>query len=168
MYKKILACSMLFILTTTNALSSEKFLTKVRTNMDSNSYQIKLEINDDFITEKLFFDTYNSHGERTNRKEFNIPAPTENLRMVLIKASGRNAVVFESKNFTNAYGGDIKVLYLSNGMTGKMKNIMLELSRNGEQWNLLDGNKKPIKKMYIRVKKILGKIYGVKKIELHK
>jgi hypothetical protein len=86
--------------------------------------------------------------------------------IVLMKVSGREVVKLQSDNFTEYQGGEIKLDFLYSGISGKRKKMILDVSRDGDVWALTAKGKSADKLHFVKNKKMIVGVIGVKRIEI--
>jgi hypothetical protein len=84
----------------------------------------------------------------------------------LMEKEGRKIVRLVSSNFAGHQGGEIKVDYLYNGITGSRAALLLDLSRDGDQWKLTYKGSRTRKLHFVSNKKMLVGTIGVKRVEV--
>jgi hypothetical protein len=96
-----------------------------------------------------------------------IPIPLSSLGdgVVLYQSSGKNVVTLSSASFAAANGGDITLTYLTNGLSNTYKKFVFSVSREGQNWTPSALNSRGIPQafvsMYLKGKRLLGKIVGI-------
>jgi hypothetical protein len=82
----------------------------------------------------------------------------------LMEKEGRKIVRLESNNFSGHQGGAVIIDYLYNGITGSRAALILDLSRDGDKWNLTYKGSKTRKLHFVSHKKMLIGTIGVKRV----
>ncbi len=95
--------------------------------------------------------------------------PITNLAqgIVMYSIKGMNVVTLKSAKFDPANGGPIDVVYIANGLTGSYRTYPAEMNRVGQTWELLindQAGRRPVKHIYLKAKKVLGKIVGIDQV----
>ena len=85
---------------------------------------------------------------------------------VMEHQEGRDIILLSSHNFDSFVGGELKIAYLFNGLKGKWRAKKLYLRFMSGKWRLQSDDIEVITKMKIIVRKWVGKIVGIKDIEL--
>lgn len=85
--------------------------------------------------------------------------------VVIYEQKNRDIVKLKSNNFSSHQGGDIKLDYLINGITGHRGKLYLDLSRDGDIWSLKQNYKKIKRMHFISNKKTFIGTIGIKRIE---
>lgn len=99
---------------------------------------------------------------------FNLANYKLNSNLVLETKSGHIVAQMRSSNFAPHNGGNLKIDFLYNGITGKRGSASLELVRGGSGWQLVDRNNKVVKSMYLVSHKIAFTTVGVEEIEFNR
>lgn len=86
--------------------------------------------------------------------------------IVLMQEGEREVVKLISRNFTEYNGGNVKIDYLYNGINGKRKALAMDLSRDGDTWGLYVNGKLSKRLHFIKNKKALIGVIGIKEIEV--
>lgn len=81
---------------------------------------------------------------------------------VLYRKSNRDIITIYSDNFSRHNGGNIKIVYLYNGIIGDHREKYIELVNLNGNWTLVDSNQTPIRTMFIKSKWFMGKVIGVR------
>ncbi len=102
-----------------------------------------------------------SGSVRTNK---NFDADEVHEGFDLMEKEGRKIVRLLSTNFSGHQGGEVKLDYLYNGITGTRGELLLDLSRNGDKWRLSHKGAKTSKLHFVSNKKMLVGTIGVKKV----
>lgn len=101
-------------------------------------------------------------GKLIDSGHYPVSGPTE---FVLLKESGREVIKLRSSNFASHQGGDVVLDYLYNGITGSRGTLELDLSRNGDTWELSSNGKK-IKSLHFVKNKKMWQVVGIKYIQV--
>jgi len=90
--------------------------------------------------------------------------------IVLYQSSGMDVVTLSSQNFNSQTGGDFTLKYLNNGISGTYRSFSFSVGRQGQNWSpyILDSRQVPqvFVSMYLKAKKVLGKVVGIDSITL--
>ena len=86
--------------------------------------------------------------------------------IILMEQSGREVVKLVSENFSPYNGGNVVLDYLYNGITGKRKSLEMDLSRDGDEWSLYINGRKSTTMHFVKNKKALVGVVGIKDIEV--
>jgi hypothetical protein len=126
---------------------------------DGKVYQVNLILKEDFEITQLDFISSGAHDFY----------PIEELinGVDLFNVDNRTVLKIEGNLFNPKSGGEVKIKYLVNGLFGKYSEKGFRILRESNQWflYLINGGKK-IKTMILKSNKILGKIVGIKDIEV--
>lgn len=85
--------------------------------------------------------------------------------IVLLNQKGRDVVKLVSDNFTSYQGGNVKLDYLVNGITGTRANVDIDLARDGDEWSMYVESKKVKTLHFIKNRKRFIGVIGVKRVE---
>ena len=86
--------------------------------------------------------------------------------IILMEQSGREVVKLVSENFSPYNGGNVVLDYLYDGITGKRKSLEMDLSRDGDEWSLYINGRKSTTMHFVKNKKALVGVVGIKDIEV--
>lgn len=84
--------------------------------------------------------------------------------IVLENLKGRDIVTLFSSNFSAHQGGDITLRYLFNGLTGSVRELELDLARNGDEWVLNINGQRATHLHFQSNKKFMIGAIGVKRV----
>lgn len=83
---------------------------------------------------------------------------------VILKQEGEHKVIIlKSGDFEEDRGGNFKVDYLHNGITGKRGEMPIEFDFDGTSWKVFHGGVE-IKMLDFKLKKFLGQTIGIEKV----
>lgn len=88
---------------------------------------------------------------------------------VLLKAEGRVILKLVNVNATQKDGGEIKLMYLSNGIWNSYGEFNMELVHEGKNWGLQvnePSGRRAFTKMILKKKVFLGQVIGIGEIEV--
>jgi hypothetical protein len=86
---------------------------------------------------------------------------------VLFEMEKREVLFLECPNCDFLQGGEIMIRYLKNGITNQYSEIFLDLLRKNEKWALYKADgPTPIRTIKLKANKLLGKVIGIKEIEI--
>ena len=85
--------------------------------------------------------------------------------VVLKQIDEYKVIVLKSGDFEQDRGGHFKLDYLSNGMTGKRKELPVSIEYNGTNWTVYHNGEK-VNLLDFKVKKFLGKTIGIKGVDV--
>jgi len=127
--------------------------------------------------DNLFYSIFlevNSFGEiqRFKRKENTNVAVYEFKNIingiVLFRMENREILFMECPICDNIQGGELMIRFLKNGITDQYSEIFLELQMKKERWGFFQHpNPNPIKTLTLKSNKLLGKVIGIKEIEIN-
>lgn len=150
----------LMLISSTLALADMHVLASVTNSMDNDKYTLNLET-----------------GENDNLVMLHVlstSAPTDhyNLTQVrsgvtLVKRGERDIIRLTAKNLHELKGGVVTVSFLYNGITGKRKSEQLEIIPQDGKWIMQSIDRIIVKSIHFKTKKILGKIVGLRKMEIN-
>ena len=122
---------------------------------------VKVDTNSDIT--KLVTITTNENGEQYKPIEYSVDEVDSGV--VMYKSDGRDVVKLISNHFNVQQGGVIKLDYLFNGVSGKRKDISLDVSRNGDDWSI-NNDDRNVKKLHFNSKVVFGKTIGIESITI--
>jgi hypothetical protein len=164
MKKSFLLLTVLGLFTfTSNVQAREQFLVKTTVEGDSNTLNLSLILDDETSDVKAFRLDELSGSKVLDSDVFDVEGPTD---FVLYTEEDRDVINLISDNFANHQGGDVKLDYLYNGITGSRGALHLDLSRNGDTWELTSKGKKVSKLHIVKNKKFLVGVIGIKNIQV--
>lgn len=136
----------------TISVSEEKYIMKLELLLDAQSdirsFKLIELVKGKIITEEI----YQTSGAKDG--------------IVLMEQSGRKVVKLQSDNFISHNGGDVVLDYLYNGISGERRKMKMDLSRDGDDWSLYINGRKTSKMHFVKNKKAIVGVIGVKKIEV--
>jgi hypothetical protein len=97
-------------------------------------------------------------------KEDNFKAENVDKGFDLYMKDGRKIVRLLAHNFATHQGGEVVLDYLYSGVTGKRKQMELDLSRHGDKWTLTHKGKNAKRVHFVSNKKFVIGTIGVKEI----
>jgi hypothetical protein len=125
----------------------------------------------------LFYSIFlevNSVGEilRFKRKDTTNTEVYEFKKMingfVLFRMENREVLFMECPICNGVQGGELMIRFLKNGITDQYSEIFLELQMKKERWGFFQHpNPNPIKTLTLKSNKLLGKVIGIKEIEIN-
>jgi hypothetical protein len=88
--------------------------------------------------------------------------------VVLLEMEKREVLFMECPNCDGHSGGEIMIRFLKNGITHQYSEIFFDLEQKNRKWGLFksDGSI-PIKTLTLKANKLLGKVIGIKEIEIN-
>ena len=86
--------------------------------------------------------------------------------VVLKEEQGHKVIVLKGQSFDHDRGGDVKIDYLYNGITGSRKDMELEIQFDGQKWQVYS-NARRISNLKFKGKTIFGKVVGVASVEAY-
>lgn len=130
---------------------------------ESRVLNLVLELNDRTSDiEAMRIDEVNNN-RLVDTETFPVSGPTE---FVLYQESDRDVINLRSDNFASHQGGDVVLDFLYNGITGSRGALNLDLSRNGDTWELRNNGKKVTSLHFVKNKKFF-KVIGIKYIQVN-
>jgi len=86
----------------------------------------------------------------------------------LLKMENREVLFMECPNCHLFQGGEIMIRFLKNGISHQYSEIYIDLLRKNEKWGLYKPEGLvPIKEIKLKANKLLGKVIGIKEIEIN-
>lgn len=147
-----------------SAYAKDLLLVKSTIQDENRFINLVLELDDSTSDIKAMRIEEIEHGKVQDTDRYQVSGPTN---FVLYKESGRDVINLVSDNFANHQGGEVILDFLYNGITKSRGEIVLDLSRKGDTWNLYS-NGKAVKKLHIvKNKKMLVGVIGIKYINVN-
>ncbi len=88
--------------------------------------------------------------------------------IVLFKMENREVLFLECPICDSIHGGEFMIRFLKNGITDQYSEILLGLEKKNERWGFFQRpNHDPIKTLTLKSNKLLGKVIGIKEIEIN-
>jgi len=104
--------------------------------------------------------------ERRNIEDYEFKKIIEGL--VLLEIEKREVLFMECPNCDGHYGGKIMIRFLKNGITHQYSEIFFDLEQKNQKWGLFKSDSvAPIKSITLKANKLLGKVIGIKEIEIN-
>ena len=86
----------------------------------------------------------------------------------LFKVDKKDVLFLECPNCDFIHGGEIKIRFLKNGITNQYSEIFIDLDKKNERWGFYTtDNVTLIKSVALKSNKLLGKVIGIKEIEIN-
>lgn len=162
---KLLAFSLFISLLIFNSVSkaSEEVLATITTDVNKDSYQFIVDVNDE-ERELISFcvDTY-VDGKFSNRDSIPILSFIDE-GLSLPKKGKINFAKISGNNFDRTLGGELVINVLSNALLGKRKIFEFELAQNWAGWKLFHKGKVVSRAQAIANKVPLAGVVGIKDI----
>ncbi|MDC1174337.1 hypothetical protein OAT67_03005, partial [Bacteriovoracaceae bacterium] len=162
-YQKLLIWFSLLLgiqLMMTQAYAAQTKIFAVTNDDDHKNYDLYLETDDtEKVTGLKMYDKSLKQWE-----SFNINGLEDGA--VLKKSGDHKVIVLKSNDFEKDRGGNFKVDYLSNGITGSRKDMEITVDFDGHKWaafhegvkiNLLDFKVKKVFRITVGIKKVIVK-----------
>jgi hypothetical protein len=87
---------------------------------------------------------------------------------VLFRMENREVLFMECPICDNIQGGELMIRFLKNGITNQYSEVFLGLEKKNEIWGFFQHpNPIPIKTLFLKSNKLLGKVIGIKEIEIN-
>lgn len=88
--------------------------------------------------------------------------------LVLLEMEKREVLFMECPNCDAFQGGQIMIRFLKNGITHQYSEIFFDLQKKNERWGFFKpGSAMPIKSITLKANKLLGKVIGIKEIDIN-
>ena len=88
--------------------------------------------------------------------------------LVLFSINKKNVLFLECPNCDVFNGGEIMVRYLKNGITNQYSEIFMDLIKKNDRWGFYNPRSlTQIKTLVLKSNKLLGKVIGIKEIEIN-
>ncbi len=136
----------------------EIFLAKISTDYVKKSYDLSLRLN----PQKLITAILTKNNKKNKKKVY--PVNVLNKPIILVKAIGIDLISLKCDNFATSRGCDITIEYPYNLTIGRFKKFKAKLQKIDGQWQLTDENNKRFNQLFLKAKKILGVLIGIKRI----
>lgn len=157
----VFSLTMFFLVSFANAGVQKLAVITNQEDQSTIDLQIITDDNEDVTHLRLKFK--DEDGKVTETDKYT--ADTAAAGIVLYKVDKRDVVKLKSDNFSPYNGGEIELNFLYNGITGSRGIKKLDLSRDGDKWQLEDEHKKVKKLHFVSNKKALIGTIGIKRIE---
>lgn len=165
-----------------NAFASEAFLVKATNDEDREVAKLYLSLDENKDIERFIKRTFDHDGELVDDVAYDVGDKSAKVVLMYRNKSeeenkgeneGENKenesmeiLSLQSENFSPHQGGNVELVYLYNGITGSSKSFPMDLSRNGDEWELtVDGNPVSHLHMVSHRKWVVGTI-GIKYIKI--
>lgn len=154
--KKILILASLLV--STWAMAADQKILNIINTIENKNYDLIIEVDDSSRATGL--KVYDQAMK--DSKSYNM----NNLKtgVVLKEQSGHKVIVLKGQSFDHDRGGDVKVDYLYNGITGSRKEMELEIQFDGKKWQVYSNGGR-ISNLRFKGKTVLGKVVGVASVE---
>jgi hypothetical protein len=164
MKKSLLILTMLSLFTITfNAHAAEQLLVKTTIDGESRVLNLSLILDEETKDVQAFRLDELKGSQVVESDVFDVEGPTD---FVLYNTEGRDVINLISDNFASHQGGDVKLDYLYNGITGSRGALNLDLARDGDSWVLVSNGKKVNKLHIVKNKKFMVGVIGIKQIQV--
>ena len=88
--------------------------------------------------------------------------------VVLLAIEKKDVFFMECPNCDSVYGGEIMIRFLKNGITNQYSEIFIDLAKKNDRWGFFTtDNPTLIKTVALKSNKLLGKVIGIKEIEIN-
>lgn len=146
------------LLTSTWAMAADQKLLNIINTIDNKNYDLIIEVDESSRATGL--KVYDQTMK--DSKSYNM----DNLKtgVVLKEQSGHKVIVLKGQSFDHDRGGDVKVDYLYNGITGARRDLQLEIQFDGQKWQVYSNGGR-ISNLKFKGKTILGKVVGVASVD---
>lgn len=159
----LFSMTLFFIVSLAHAEAGIQTLAYITNEEDKSIIDLQLLTDDQSDVSHLQLKFKDENGKITDVDKYTAKIAAAGI--VLYKVDGREVVKLKSDNFSSHQGGEIELNFLYNGITGSRGVKKLDLSRNGDNWELTD-NADGVKNLHFvsNKKAIIGTI-GIKRIE---
>lgn len=87
---------------------------------------------------------------------------------VILSIEKKEVLFMECSNCDFYQGGEIMIRFLKNGITNQYSEIFIDLVKKNDRWGFYDvANSALIKTLVLKSNKLLGKVIGIKEIEIN-
>lgn len=164
MKKSLRMIMFLFILSFAQSVSAKDFrIVKATIQDEARVLNLVLELNDATSDVKAMRIDEVVNNRVVDTDTYPVSGPTQ---FVLYREADRDVINLISDNFSSHQGGDVVLNFLHNGITGSRGTLSLDLSRNGDSWELSHKGKK-VKKLHFVKNKKFFKVVGIKYISVN-
>lgn len=152
---------LIYLLVSFNTFGNEVPILKVISEPEENLvYSIFLILDSEGEIQKL------KRQERANIQSYDFKKIIEGL--VLLEMEKREVLFMECSSCDGHYGGEIMIRFLKNGITHQYSEILFNLELKNQKWGLFkSGVSVPIKSLTLKANRLLGKVIGIKEIEIN-
>jgi hypothetical protein len=87
--------------------------------------------------------------------------------MVLLNDSGRDILVLQGASFDPNSGGELKLVYLMNGITGRHGSVDIAIERTGGVWQMLandSAGRRVVTSAFFKANHFFGKLVGISSV----
>ncbi len=157
------------LLTSINLFAIDIEMVRISSDMpgeEDEIFRMVVEVKEDMEIVGFHKDKLGPSGEVENRLTYAL----EDMEggFVMEHQEGRDIIILSSYNFDSFVGGELKIAYLFNGLKGKWRSKKIFLRYMSGKWRLQTDDIEIVTKMKIIVRKWVGKVVGIKDIELSK
>lgn len=165
--KHLFAISLLISISIFSSVTkgAEQILATITTDVNSDSYQFILEVNEDEHLLKAFYLDNFIIGQSRSREVLPLDRFLD-AGLILPQAGNQVYAKINGVNFDNTLGGIIVIDTLYNGITGKRRSYELELAQDQAGWKLFYKGKPITKIMAIAHKVPILGIVGAKELSM--
>lgn len=148
-----------------NSWAQSFLISKITSDLDDEVVHLSLVLDDDGNATSLLRETF-LNSRLLRKKSYSI-SPLNSQGIVLYEVKNRDVITIKGNNVDFNYGGEVKLSYLFNGMTGRTRYVKLQFHLEDGVWHLLYNNK-PVESMHIncRTKPFVG-VIGIKSIDIY-
>ncbi|MBT3983569.1 MAG: hypothetical protein HOE90_19595 [Bacteriovoracaceae bacterium] len=152
----------LLLISLSSAFAKDVMLTKVGSKGLAENSNLYIEINEKGDIKRFRQETFYFFYWLKQVDYFSVAQVKKGIN--LREERGMHVVKLKSTNITAAGGGDIKMSYLKSALSKKYGEKDIDLTRDGDDWKLLDPAGKEFNQVTLVLKKMFGTPIGIKKI----
>ena len=148
------------LLSSSLVMAADQKILNIINAIDNKNYDLIMEVDEDNRASGLkVFDHSNKDTKNYNMDKLE-------SGVVLKEEQGHKVIVLKGQSFDHDRGGDVKIDYLYNGITGSRKDMDLEIQFDGKKWQVYS-NARRISNLKFKGKTIFGKVVGVASVEAY-
>ena len=162
---KFILSFLLLINFMSNSWAQSFLISKITSDLDNEIVHLSLIVNEEGKASSLLRETF-LNNRLIKTKKYSL-SPINKEGIVLYNVKNRDVISIKAEDVDFNYGGDVRLNYLYNGITGTIRYINLQFFLDQGVWKLLYNNK-PVETMHIRCRKkpLVGMI-GIESIDIY-
>jgi hypothetical protein len=89
--------------------------------------------------------------------------------IVLMNYQNHDVAILKSTDFDPSHGGTLQITYLRNALNNSYRTLVVDLVRNGDQWQLMANDQSGhhvVTRAFLKAKKVLGQVVGIDSVTL--
>jgi len=159
----LIVCALVFATIAQSVHAKDVLLVKSTVQGESRVLNLVLMLDNNSDITAFRLDEING-GKIVDTDTYRVSGPTE---FVLFQEEGRDVINLVSDNFSGHQGGDVVLDYLYNGITKSRGSLDLDLSRNGDKWELSKDGRTVKSLHFVKNKKMFVGVIGIKYIQVN-